>query len=112
MSRFSVLPPRSGDHWFRIGSLDVTSTVLVTLLICISVVASAFSVGWQQWSMFWAHNTLQGEVWRVVTWPLINPPTDAWILLSIAMFWYFGTTVEGLLGRSRMLWFLTILVVA
>ena len=51
-----------------------------------------------------------GEVWRVVTWPLANEPS-LWTVLTLAIFWYFGREIEGLLGRMRFAAFLFILTV-
>ena len=41
-----------------------------------------------------------GEVWRLFTWPIANAP-DIWTVITIAIFWYFGREVEGMLGRMR-----------
>ena len=104
--RFSISVPGSrgpNDPWFRIGTVDVTTTVFV-ILTCVA-------------SMFvWAlegpdHDilgkltlvpelVLDGQVWRVATWPVPNPP-DIWLVIMLAVFWYFGTEVERLLGRVR-----------
>lgn len=43
----------------------------------------------------------QGEVWRLVTWPLVNPPDNIWVVLTFAFFWFVGHTVEERLGRHR-----------
>ena len=43
MPPFNVSRDRSGDAWFRLGKLDVTSTVLVVLIGAVGVVASAFA---------------------------------------------------------------------
>jgi hypothetical protein len=51
-----------------------------------------------------------GQIWRLVTWPLANP-ADFWTVITIAIFWYFGRELEGLLGRNRFAWFLGILTV-
>jgi hypothetical protein len=49
-----------------------------------------------------------GEIWRLATWPLANPPTEIWVVITLAFFWFIGHAVEGLVGRNRYL----ILVVA
>ena len=114
--RFSIsVPGRRGpnDPWFRIGTLDVTTTVLV-ILLCVA-------------SMFvWAlegppHEilgklilvpdlVLEGQVWRIATWPIPNEP-DIWLVIMLAVFWYFGTEVERLLGRVRFAVFLGLVTV-
>jgi len=43
----------------------------------------------------------EGEVWRIVTWPLAN---TIWVVLTALILWYFGSELERLIGRLRMLW--------
>uniref|UniRef100_UPI0012FC0272 rhomboid family intramembrane serine protease n=1 Tax=Sedimentibacter sp. B4 TaxID=304766 RepID=UPI0012FC0272 len=42
-----------------------------------------------------------GQAWRIATWPLAN---TIWVVLSAIILWYFGTELERLIGRLRMLW--------
>ena len=51
-----------------------------------------------------------GEVWRLLTWPLANQP-GIWEVLTIAIFWYFGREIEGLLGRTKFAVMLVLLAV-
>lgn len=44
-----------------------------------------------------------GELWRIVTWPLAN---SIWVVITALMLWYFGSDLERLMGRTRMLWLL------
>lgn len=97
------------DPWFRIGTLDVGTTVLWTIL---SVVAMLFGAATMRTPLADAfmldpEQILHGEIWRVVTWPFSYPGgVGIWPLLAIVMFWYFGKDLEEhLLGRSRMLQF-------
>lgn len=101
--RFSFAMPGRfgpGDAWFRIGTVDVTSTLLVILLSVTSMVVYAID------KVFLANLALlpaevrNGEVWRVVTWPLYNEP-DIWTALTLYIFWILGSEVERLLGRNR-----------
>jgi membrane associated rhomboid family serine protease len=111
--RFSFSVPErrnASDPWFRIGTLDVTTTMLVVL----ASVASMFV--WAASDELWLNLVLdpdavrQGEVWRLVTWPLANRP-GIWEVLTIAIFWYFGREIEGLLGRTRFAMMLLLLAV-
>ena len=43
-----------------------------------------------------------GEIWRVVTWPIAEIPA-IFALISIAFFWSFGQQLEGLFGRGQVL---------
>jgi uncharacterized protein DUF6576 len=114
--RFSISMPGSrgpNDPWFRIGALDVTTTVLV-ILTC---VASMFV-----WALegpehpildkliLWPDLVLDGQIWRVATWPIPNDP-DIWLVIMLAIFWFFGTEVERLLGRVRFAVFLGLVTV-
>ena len=49
-------------------------------------------------------------MWRLVTWPLANEP-GIWAVLTIAIFWYFGREIEGLLGRTKFAIMLLLLAV-
>jgi membrane associated rhomboid family serine protease len=42
-----------------------------------------------------------GEVWRLVTWPIANPPTQIWVVFTLLFFWFVGHAVEELVGRNR-----------
>jgi hypothetical protein len=97
------------DPWFRLGTLDVGTTVLFTIL---SVAAMLYGAATMRTSLadllvLEPDAILHGEVWRVITWPFAYPNgVGFWPLLTIAMFWYFGKDLEEhLLGRSRMLQF-------
>lgn len=101
--RFSGVPGGGeADPWFRIGTLDVTTTMFVTLLSATMLVLYAIAPGFfdlfvlypsQVWSSF--------EVWRIGTWPLTNG-ISIWSVISIFFFWYFGSQLEGTLGRTKM----------
>jgi membrane associated rhomboid family serine protease len=54
-----------------------------------------------------------GQVWRVVTWPLANGLDQQllWVLISIAVLWYFGSRLEEQVGRIRFAWFLAMIIV-
>lgn len=99
------------DPWFRIGTLDVNTTVLVTILSGFFVVAFAFDP-FPDKPMASAlaldpNAVLHGQVWRVLTWPFSYPAVSLWDILTVAIFWYFGRDIEdNLLGRKRMAQFL------
>lgn len=109
--RFSLsMPGRRGpsDPWFRIGTLDVTTTVLVVLTCAVGLFVWALE-GPQRPILsrlvLVPDEVLNGQVWRIVTWPIPNEPT-IWVVFMLAVFWYFGTEIEGLLGRNRFAIFL------
>lgn len=119
---FSVPGRRSeSDPWFRIGTLDVNTTVLVVLMCVASMFVWAFDpprlsggipspTGIFGQLILWPPDVRSGELWRVLTWPIANQPS-IWTILTIAIFWYFGREIEGMLGRNRFAWFLGILTI-
>jgi membrane associated rhomboid family serine protease len=54
-----------------------------------------------------------GQVWRIVSWPLANGLDQQllWVIISIAVLWYFGSRLEEQVGRTRFAWFLTMIIV-
>ena len=111
--RFSFSVPErrnASDPWFRIGTLDVNTTVLVVLACVVSMFV------WAGSREAWANLVLLpdsvrgGEVWRLLTWPLANEP-GLWPVLTLAIFWYFGREIEGLLGRTKFAVMLLLLAV-
>lgn len=111
--RFSFSAPESrygGTPWFRVGQVDVTTTVFVAGLCVLSMFAWAVNPAILEPLVLDPSKVLDGQVWRLVTWPLVNS-IEIWTILTIAIFWYFGRELEGMLGRNRFAWFLGILTV-
>lgn len=105
--RYSYSEPQQGglsQPWFRVGTIEVGSAGLLALLCAASIVVDAFFDQFAQ-RMFldpWA--VRDGQVWRVVTWPLANVVSSRlpWDVIGIALLWYFGTRLEAQIGRTRM----------
>lgn len=92
------------DPWFRIGQLEVTTTVLVILLSAVSIVVYAVEPVDRPIMTrlaFWAAPVSGSEVWRLVTWPLSVLGFSIWTALTLLFFWWFGSDVERQLGRGR-----------
>ncbi len=98
------------NPWFRVGTVEVTTTVLVTAI----GVASMFiwAADSTLFSHFYFSTTLvrDGELWRLVTWPLINAPSFL-SAYTVAIFFFIGRQIESLVGRNRFLWFLAAMVI-
>jgi membrane associated rhomboid family serine protease len=109
--QFNV-PERRGDTdpWFTIGTLEVTTTVLVALLAGISFFVYAINKRLLESLFLYSSDVRSGQVWRIVTWPLVNQPT-IWGLLTLVLFWWFGRDLEAQLGRNRFLWLVISMVV-
>lgn len=102
-SRFSLsFPGRRGkdDPWFRIGAIDVNTSLLVSILCVLSMFVWALSPSLLEPLILYPDKVLSGQIWRLVTWPLANEPI-IWTVLTIAMLWYFGSELERMVGRAH-----------
>jgi hypothetical protein len=104
-------PGRGGsDGWFRLGSVEVTTTVLVVVLTVVSVIEWALegNAGPVQSALALDPDAVvTGQLWRLLTWPLAYPfGIGLFGILAVVFFWYFGSEIESLLGKKRMAWFL------
>jgi len=111
--RFSYSSPESrygGTPWFKVGDIDVGTSVLVAGACVLSMFVWAIDASLLEPLVLDASAVRGGQIWRLATWPFANAP-DFWTIITIAIFWYFGRELEGLLGRNRFAWFLVILAV-
>jgi membrane associated rhomboid family serine protease len=121
-------PNRRGpnDPWFRVGTLDIGSAALLALMCAVSVFVYAFEPAGGNPAlskgqdkpilrslMLLPDKVRQGRVWRVVTWPLANGLDEAilWVIISIAVLWYFGSRLEEQVGRAPFTRFLLMIIV-
>ena len=83
--RFSGVPGGGeADPWFRIGTLDVTTTMFVTLLSATMFVVYAIAPGFFSLFMLYPSQVWSGfEIWRIGTWPLSND-ISLWSVTAIA----------------------------
>ena len=108
----------SDDPWFRIGGYPVSTTAFVVGLGVISMIIWGiegrfgpifgglilFSEGYSL-----SHGSvLEGDVWRLITWPIPNEP-HFWTIILFAIFYMLGSQIESLLGRWRFAFFLVAL---
>lgn len=108
--RFSLSfpEPRQRDGWFRVGNLDVTTTALLVGLGVISMFVYAASKSWFLKLVFHPVLVRDGDVWRLATWPIANPPTSIFVILTLVFFWFFGHRIEEMVGRTRFLWLVVV----
>ena len=45
-------------------------------------------------------SVLEGDIWRLATWPIPNEP-HFWTIILFAIFYMLGSQIEALLGRWR-----------
>lgn len=118
MARFSF--PSSGasssggrgrnEAWFRLGTVDVTTTLLIIGLGAISIVLWAIAPDAMAQLRLDPSAVRSGQVWRILTWPLYNEP-NLWAVLALVFFYFFGRELERLMGRTRFLWYCLMLTV-
>ena len=108
MQRFQ----RYDDHgWFKVGQVEVTTSVLLAASSLIFMVLGVIAAAIFRDPLFYdATLVREGEVWRVVTWPLSNG-VSIWLLLSAAMMYLIGGDIERELGRRRFAWLIGSLLV-
>lgn len=103
----------SDDPWFRVGAYGVSTTVFVVGLGVISMVIWAaegrFGPIFRELVLssesYRFGSVMQGEVWRLLTWPIPNEP-HFWTIVLFAVFYMLGAQMESLLGRWRFAFFL------
>jgi hypothetical protein len=96
------LPERpQRDGWFRLGSIDMTTTAVLVGLGIVSMFVYAFDKAALYKLAFVGVFVRDGDVWRVVTWPIVNPPDSIWVILTLVFFWFVGHRIEDHIGRRH-----------
>lgn len=101
--QFALPDPRRRDGWTRVGNLDITTTAFLVVAGVASMFLWAISKAAVLKLAFHPSLVRDGEIWRLATWPLANPPTQIWVVITLAFFWFIGHAVEDLVGRNRYL---------
>ncbi len=99
--QFSLPERPERDGWFKVGQVDVTTTALLVGLGVLSMFVYAIDKAKLLDIAFVPQFARDGEVWRLATWPLVNPPTEIWVVLTLVFFWLFGHRTEDHIGRKR-----------
>ncbi|MEO5900130.1 MAG: rhomboid family intramembrane serine protease [Ilumatobacteraceae bacterium] len=109
--QFSLPERRQRDGWFRLGSFDITTTAFMVLLGVVSMFIYAASQATLVRLVFDVPDVRNGEIWRLLTWPIANPPTQIWVILTLVFFWFFGHRIEDVVGRKRFTWLILAMTV-
>lgn len=97
-----------GQPWFVVGGIEFTTTV--TLIAANIVWMFVYAAEGQPHNLtrrLWlttedllGPGVLGGEIWRLVTWPLVAEPS-LWTVIGLAFFYIFGSQMEALMGRRH-----------
>src|SRR5438477_4607875 len=104
--------------WMGRFPVDVT-TILVDLHVgCAILTAFLYAIGSAgalNYAMFdSAQVWLHGQVWRLITYAFIHPPSGyalLWFAIEMYMLFFFGREVERFLGRRNYIWLYALLLV-
>lgn len=102
MSSYRLGPSDSAQPWFTVGRVEVTTSVAVVGLTVLTWLAWVIVPTLPGLLALDPRSVWHGQVWRLVTWPLANV-LGLWSVIGAFFFWYFGTELEHLLGRTKML---------
>jgi membrane associated rhomboid family serine protease len=105
-------PQRRGpsDPWFTFGQVEVTTTVFVVALGALSMFLFAASPALFEPLILTTERVRSLQLWRLVTWPIANAPSIP-AVITLAVFWYFGRSLEQMFGRMRFTYFLLAIAV-
>jgi len=95
------MPPFDNrPSFFRIGTLPFAITEIIILLQVIGMLLVVISPGTLiQNTQFSSPHILSGELWRLITYQLFDPPSLPWAL-GLFLFYSFGKQVESALGQK------------
>ena len=113
--RFSYSNPWGGGNepWFQVGRVNVTTTVALISLGILSSFIWALEGVQHEFSrkiLLDPDKVAEGEIWRLVTWPLVNRP-DIWTIFLFFILYLLGNQLENLMGRRPFMFFLFSLTV-
>jgi hypothetical protein len=85
-----------------------------TLSVVLTSVALAVGGGDAVAPFIFSYATTIGkwQLWQLVTYALVNPPTSILLILQVVMFAWFGAEVEKFLGRKSFAWLCGLLLLA
>ena len=113
--RYSYSSPwaRGNEPWFRVGQIEVTTTIALLSLGILSALIWAFEGRKHEFSLQILLDTdkvQEGEIWRLITWPLVNQP-DIWTIFLFFILYLLGNQLENLMGRRPFMFFLLSLTI-
>ena len=76
--------------------------VYVLAMIATAILSAAGVRGMLEWLPFVSERVLKGEIWRVLTYGLLSPPS-LWFAIEMVMLVWFGRELEKFYGRRKFL---------
>ncbi len=86
--------------WFRVGQVEVTTTALLVACGVVSMLVWAIYPPSLDPLYFDALSVRDGELWRLVTWPLGEAPS-IFAVIGLVFFWFVGHLIEDRTSRKR-----------
>lgn len=92
--------------WFR--GYPVYAVHLIVVFYVASLLVTTTMMAFRSdhllaWLVFDSQEILRGQVWRAVSFGLVNPPSLSFAF-DMLYLWWFGREVERTVGRQRFLW--------
>ena len=110
----------SGDYrpvtWMGRYPVDVTAILVGFHVVCAILTAFLFATGYGvalNYAMFDSAQVWHGQIWRLVTYAFIHPPSGyalLWFAIEMYMLFFFGREVERFIGQRAYIWLYTLLL--
>jgi len=97
--------------------VDVTTILVGVHVACAILTAFIFAIahgGVLNYAMFDSAQVWHGQIWRLVTYALIHPPSGyalLWFAIEMYMLFFFGREVERFIGRRGYIWLYALLLI-
>jgi hypothetical protein len=103
----------SDDPWFRVGNVDVNTTAFMVGMGVLSLLV--WSVEGPTHPLLGKlvlipSEVMNGQIWRLLTWPIANELDSIWVLLLFFVFYTIGSQLEASMGRRLFTTYLVLLI--
>ncbi len=99
--QFSLPERPQRDGWVRVGQFDLTTTASMVFLGIASMFLYAADKETAFRLAFFGPLVRDGDYWRLISWPIFNPPNNVFVVLTFVFFWFVGHRIEDLVGKRR-----------
>jgi membrane associated rhomboid family serine protease len=102
--------------WMGRFPVDVTTILVGVHVICAILTAFLFAIGSTgvlNYAMFDSGQVWHGQIWRVITYAFIHPPSGyalLWFAIEMYMLFFFGREVERFIGQRAYIWLYALLL--